>query len=212
MQSIDKTDLRKKQQQASRKWLGNKKHMPADLCNIKRVDPYLWTQLAHVLEGSGSRRRHPRKGTNVDRVCVIFVARVDRQIFLLFVKNGFVVGARSLNVTAGHWNDTFFWREHPIVSVKRMARRYTIQCSLPNTRTVYVELDGRGQAGREGWRMGGREQGEEVRKRWCEGGWEEWKRVEEGNEWGREESGRKGDIGREGDFKGGTLRRTLASI
>ena len=49
--------------------------------SIKRVDPYLWTELAAVLEGSGSRRRHPRKGTSVDCVCVVFVARVDRRIF-----------------------------------------------------------------------------------------------------------------------------------
>ena len=41
-----------------------------------------------------------------------------------------------------------------------MARRYTIQCSLPTTHTMYIELDGRKQAGREGgregWRMGAR--------------------------------------------------------
>ena len=47
----------------------------------KRVDPYLCSELAPVLEGSGSRRRYPRKGTNVDRVSVVFVARVDRRIF-----------------------------------------------------------------------------------------------------------------------------------
>ena len=68
----------------------------------RRVDPYLWTDLAPVLECSVSRRRHPRKGMSIDRVCVVFVARVDRRIFLLFAKNGLLVGARSLNVTAGH--------------------------------------------------------------------------------------------------------------
>ena len=37
------------------------------------------------------------------RPCLcVFVARFDCRIFLLFVKNGFVVGARTLNVTAGH--------------------------------------------------------------------------------------------------------------
>ena len=30
-----------------------------------------------------------------------------------------------------------------------MARSYTIQCSLPNTHTVYLELDGGRQPGRE---------------------------------------------------------------
>ena len=44
----------------------------------KIVDPYLWTELAPVLEGSGSRRRHTRKGTSVDRVCVVIGAPVDR--------------------------------------------------------------------------------------------------------------------------------------
>ena len=40
-----------------------------------------------------------------------------------------------------------------------MARRYTQkkQCSLPNRQTVYMELDGRRQAGREGARKDGRE-------------------------------------------------------
>ena len=92
------------------------------------------------------------------------------------------MGARSLKVLAGHCNDTFFWREQPIVSVYRMARRYTIQRSLPNTHTVYIELDGGRQTcrdgGREGARKddggceggasgvwGGRERGEGVRKR-----------------------------------------------
>ena len=56
----------------------------------KRVDPYLCSELGPILEGSGSHRRYPRKGTSVDRVYVVFVARVDRQIFLLFVQNGFV--------------------------------------------------------------------------------------------------------------------------
>ena len=47
----------------------------------KRVDLYLWTELAPVLEGSGSRRRHPQKGTSVDRVSVVFAPSVDRQYF-----------------------------------------------------------------------------------------------------------------------------------
>ena len=41
----------------------------------KRVDPYLWTELAPVLEDSRSRRWHPRKCTGVDRVCVVFRCR-----------------------------------------------------------------------------------------------------------------------------------------
>ena len=40
--------------------------------------------MAPVLEGSGSGRRHQRKGTCVDRVCVVSVARVDNRIFCTF--------------------------------------------------------------------------------------------------------------------------------
>ena len=35
--------------------------------------------------------------------------------FLLFVKNGFVVGARTLNVTVGHWKNAVCSYEYPIV-------------------------------------------------------------------------------------------------
>ena len=63
----------------------------------KRVDPYLWTELASVLEGSVSRRRHPR------RPCLCRIRCTCRSSnFLLFIKNGFVEGVRSLNVTADH--------------------------------------------------------------------------------------------------------------
>ena len=66
-----------------------------------------------------------------------------------------------------------------------MARPYTIQCSLPNTHTVYIELDGGRQAGREGLRKGGREQGG-LGEIWSydvrEGGSGSGGRVEEGNE------------------------------
>ena len=54
-----------------------------------------------------------------------------------------------------------------------MARRYTIQCSLPITHTLYIELDGGRQAGMEGGREGARK----------DGGWE---------------GGSKGRFGREG--------------
>ena len=59
-----------------------------------------------------------------------------------------------------------------------MARHYTIQCSLPNTHTVYIELDGGRRAGREGGREGARK----------DGGWEGGSkgRVWEGGSKGRE--------------------------
>ena len=50
-------------------------------------DDAMQRELAPVLEGSGSRRRYPLKGRSVERVSVVFVARVDRRILLLFVKN-----------------------------------------------------------------------------------------------------------------------------
>ena len=62
------------------------------MCNYKRGDPYLCSAKAPVLEGSGSRRLYPLKCRRVDRVYVVFDARVDLGFFLLFVKNGFVVG------------------------------------------------------------------------------------------------------------------------
>ena len=58
-----------------------------------------------MLEGSVSRRLYPLKGTSVERVCVVFGACIDLGFFLLFIKNGFVVGVRSLKVTARHLNN-----------------------------------------------------------------------------------------------------------
>ena len=57
---------------------------------------------APLLEGSVSRSLYRRKDTRVDRVymCLLPVSIVG--FFLLFIKNGYVVGARTLNVTAGH--------------------------------------------------------------------------------------------------------------
>ena len=83
-----------------------------------------------------------------------------------------MVEVRSLKVTAHHLNNAGCCYEYTIVSMTRIARRYTIQCSLPTTRRVHIELDGGRQAGRragrkagrqagrEGLMMGGREQGE----------------------------------------------------
>ena len=48
-----------------------------------RGDPYLCCVKAPVLEGYGSRRIHSRKGTSVDRVYVVFGARVDQGFFTI---------------------------------------------------------------------------------------------------------------------------------
>ena len=71
-----------------------------------------------------------------------------------------MVEVRSLKVTARQLNNAGCCYEYTIVSMTRIARRYTIRCSLPSTHTVHIELDGGRQGGREGWRMGGRELGE----------------------------------------------------
>ena len=68
---------------------------------------YIIRPLSLLHKGSRSRRLWESPPIPTERyerrpcLCV-FVARVDGRILLLFVKNGFVVGARTLNVTAGH--------------------------------------------------------------------------------------------------------------
>ena len=136
---------------------------------------------------------YPLKGTSVDRVYVVFGGRVDLG-FLLFAKNGFVVRVLSLKVTACHLNNTGCCYEYTIVSVPRIARRYTIQCSLPNTHMVNNELDSGRQAGRQGSREGARKDGE-------------WEGGSKGRVGGRvgtreHERGREGERGSEGGRKG----------
>ena len=91
---------------------------------------------------------YPLKGTSVDRVYVVFGARVYLGFFTIRQKR-IRGGVRSLKVTARHLNNTGCCYEYTIVSVPRIARRYTIQCSLPNTHTMNMELNGGRQAGRE---------------------------------------------------------------
>ena len=152
----------------------------------KRRDPYLCSAKAPVLEGSGSRRLYRRKGTSVNRVYVVFGARVDLGFFLLFVKNGFVVGARTLNVTAGHWINTMLLARphHCLTATPGYALHNRPSAAGQTTHTVCIVLDGGRHAGREGpgrskegWREGGRQQREDGggrdgsrggrRKRWC---------------------------------------------
>ena len=49
----------------------------------KTREPYLCSAKAPVLEGSGSRRLYHRKGTSVDRVYVVFGARVYLRFFTI---------------------------------------------------------------------------------------------------------------------------------
>ena len=73
----------------------------ADNHYYKRVDPYIWTELAPVLDGSGSRHWHTRKDMSVDRVRVVFVARVALRNFYSSSKTDSRF-SRSLKVTTGH--------------------------------------------------------------------------------------------------------------
>ena len=81
------------------------------------------------------------------------------RIFLLFVKNGFVVGARTLNVTASH-----LLMARPRHSLSVTPSLHNSQCGSPtHTHTVYIELGGRRHADRQ--RGTGKQQREN-------GGWE----------------------------------------
>ena len=91
-----------------------------------------------------------------------------------------------------------------------MARRYTIQCSVPkHTDTVYIDLDGGGRqaaSGRQGARTEGGWEGGSKGRRGKEGGNKRkdgWK--EEGRDGGwseGREGGSKGIVGREGTRRG----------
>ena len=110
--------------------------------------------------------------------------------FLLFVKNGFVVGVRSLNVTARHLNNAGCCYEYTIVSVPRIARHYTLLNAARHLNThAYIELDG-GRVGTRGGReeamMLGRERAS-VDEGMVEGG-----KVDEWNERGWTERGMDG--------------------
>ena len=76
---------------------------------------------------------------------------------LLFAKNGFVVGVRSLKVTARNLNNAGCCYEYTIVSLPRIARRYTILCSLQNTH-IRCSLNWKA-GGRHAWREAGKERG-----------------------------------------------------
>ena len=67
----------------------------------KRRSLYLCSAKAPVLDGSGVAANTIGKviASTVFMSCLVHVSISD---FLLFVKNGFVVGVRTLNVTAGH--------------------------------------------------------------------------------------------------------------
>ena len=54
-----------------------------DYLYYKRRDPYLCSAKAPVLEGTGSRRMYPLKGMSVDRVYVVFGARIDLGFFTI---------------------------------------------------------------------------------------------------------------------------------
>ena len=102
--------------------------------------------------------------------------------FLLFVKNGFVVGVRTLNVTAGHWKNAVCSYDYPhcASATRRLAldnRTYTAQ--LANATRFRPTLS------------------------WIGGAVAEWVRAEGGR--GGREGGREGEDGREGGREGGRV-------
>ena len=90
------------------------------------------------------------------------------RIFLLFVKNGFVVGMRSLKVTAHHSNNAgSSYEYHHCVRVSATCRlaldKRPTQCNSPHTHTwctLSCSAEGR-QGGREAGKKRGREGGTE---------------------------------------------------
>ena len=162
--------------------------------------------LSLLHKGSRSRRlweSPPVPSERYERgpcLCV-FVARFDRRIFLLFIKNGFVVGVRTLNVTAGHWKSICYWGDPAIVSLPRLDRRDTMgllsSARQPHTRcALSCTAAGRGEGGR-----GGRD-GTGVEGRGGDG---------KGGD-GRGGEGREGRWRQGANFTGGILMRELASI
>ena len=128
--------------------------------------------MAPVLEGSESRRRHPRKGTSVDRVCVLFVSRVDRRIFSLRQKrihsgSTYAGGNNAIATTPYSGANTPLAQCHAWLG----ATQYSAACQLDGGRQAAGWEAGkereRMEDGSEGERdgSGGREQGKGVRKR-----------------------------------------------
>ena len=119
-----------------------------------------------------------------------FSVHVSISDFLLFVKKGFVVGVHSLKVTARHSNNAGSSYEYPhcLGAMHRLAldNRPT-QFNSPNTHTHTRCTLSCTTAGRQGGREAGKKRG-------------------------RMEGGGMGGQGSEGNFKGGILRRELASI
>ena len=87
--------------------------------------------------------------------CSVHVSISD---FLQFVKNGFVVGARTLNVTASH-----LLMARPRHCLSATSSLHNSQCGSPTlyTHTVYIELGGRRHADKQRGRMEGGRMGEQ---------------------------------------------------
>ena len=73
-------------------------------------------------------------------VFMSFLVHESIKEYLLFVKNGFVVGARTLNVTAAIEATQCYWRDPTIVSLRRLARRDTIANQTGNEHYKLYEM------------------------------------------------------------------------
>ena len=146
---------------------------------IIRVDPYIWTELAPVLEGSGSRRRHPRKGILPSTLFVSYSLHVLIIRFFTLRQKRIRGGSTFAGRNSGPLKRHLLLARTPQCHAWLGAAHFSavcqthIRCSLNWTagdRQAGREAGkgrGRMEYGREGARggWGGMEQGEGVRKR-----------------------------------------------
>ena len=133
-----------------------------------RRDPYLCSAKAPVLEGSGSRRIYSRKGTSVDRVYVVFGARVYLGFFYYPSKRirGGVAFAEG-NSSALKQRHSSYEYPHCVSATRRLALdNRPIQSNSPNTHTHTRCTLSCTAADRQGGREAGK-------KRWGIEGWRE---------------------------------------
>ena len=99
--------------------------------------------------GVGHVCRHARELWQVEAVLLIII--IIRNFYSSSKTDSRF--SRSLKVTTGHWNDTFFWREHPIVSYQCHAWLGATQYSAACPTHIRCTLNWTAGAGRQGGRQ-----------------------------------------------------------